>query len=221
MAGQPYLTTRHRPCSLYRIYVLDPRTNYKTIALGYVGETGRMPFTRFIEHLYEQPFGDTIVGHPEVDPRVFAGKDAVLAAERAAVEAEKPLYNDEFNRGNPNRITIPEAIRQRQRREAARGNPNWAPGQKSQRTVAAPATTSRLGRWWARRRWRLIGLAVAWIVLFVGGVGVARKVFDGAEAVYGGAGLATAPFVIVQVEVWRRRVRRWWRNLGRPKRRRR
>lgn len=221
MSGRPYLTTAHRPCSLYRIYVLDPRTNYKTITLGYIGETARMPFTRFIEHLYEQPFGDTIVGHPEVDPRSFAGKDAVLAAEKAAVEAEKPLFNIEFNMGNSDRIRPWEAQEQRRRREAAKGNPRWVPGKNSQRAAAVPASTSRLGRWWARRRWRVIGLAAVWLGLFVGGVGVARRALEGVDAVYGGAGLASAPFVIVQVEVWRRGVRRWWRNLGRPKRRRR
>ncbi|HEU5110595.1 MAG TPA: hypothetical protein VFT95_18805 [Micromonosporaceae bacterium] len=225
MAGRPYLTTAHRPCSLYRIYVLDPRTNYKTITLGYVGETARMPFTRFIEHLYEQPWGDTIVGHPEVDPRRFAGKDAVLAAEKAAVEAERPLYNYEFNLNNPDRIPIPEAIRQRRQREAARGNPNWQPGGKASGAdtpaVKPAAAPSRLARWWARRRWWVVGLATVWLVLFVGGIGLARRVLEGMNAVYGGAGLATAPFVLVQGEIWRRRVERWWRNLGRPKRRRR
>jgi hypothetical protein len=214
MGGQPYLTTRHRPCSLYRIYVLDPRTNYKTITLGYIGETGRMPFTRFIEHLYEQPFGDTIVGHPEVDPRSFADKATVVAAEEAAVKAERPLYNDEFNRGNPDRITIPEAIRQRQQREAARGNPNWRPGQKTQRGAAAPARTvspSRLGRWWQRRRWWVAGLAVAWLVLFVGGIGIVRRILeDGGQVSAGAAGVATAPFLIALLG----------RVFGGPKRRR-
>lgn len=221
MASRPYLTTAHRPCSLYRIYVLDPRTNYKTITLGYIGETGRMPFTRFIEHLYEQPFGDTIVGHPEVDPRRFDGKDAVVAAEKAAVEAERPLYNIEFNMGNADRIRPWEAQEQRRRREAAKGNPNWVPGQKGTQTVLPLPVVqpTRLGRWWTRRRWWVVGLAVVWLVLFAGGIGLARKVLEGVDVVYGGVGLASAPFVLVQGEIWRRRVRRWWRNLGRPNRR--
>lgn len=221
MAGRPYLTTAHRPCSLYRIYVLDPRTNYTTVTLGYIGETGRMPFTRFIEHLYEQPWGDTIVGHPEVDPRVFAGKDAVLAAERAAVEAEHPLFNIEFNMGNPDRIRPWEAHEQRRRREAAKGNPDWVTGKNRPQVPAQPVGVSRFGRWWARRRWRVVGLAAVWLVLFLGGIGVARKVLEGVDVVYGGAGLATVPFVIVQAEISRRKVCRWWRGLGRPKRRRR
>ena len=173
MTGRPYLSTPQRPCSLYRIMVLDPRTNYTTITLGYIGETGRMPFTRFIEHLYEQPFGDTIVGHPQVDLRVFAGKDAVVAAEEAAVKAERPLYNYEFNLDNPDRITIPQAIEQRRRREAAKGNPNWQPNQKGDRqpvtgAATAPAVAqspSHLARWWARRRWPVIGWGALWVTL--------------------------------------------------------
>lgn len=124
MAGQPRFKvppTDQRDCSLYFIDVLDPRTNYTTVTLGYIGETARAPFTRFIEHLYDQPFGDTIVGKPRLDPRVFPGKEAVYVAEQAAVEQLRPLYNYEFNLGNPDRIPIPVAQRQRAERDLARG----------------------------------------------------------------------------------------------------
>lgn len=105
-------------CRLYRIYVWDPRTDYTTQTLGYIGETLRLPFTRWLEHVYEQPWADTIAALV-VDEQVFPSKGAVLAAEEAAVRAERPLFNIEFNMGNPDRIKPWEAKEQaleRQRR---------------------------------------------------------------------------------------------------------
>jgi hypothetical protein len=138
-----------RECSLYYIDVLDVTTNYTTVTLGYVGETARLPFVRFLEHLYDQPFGDLIVGKPRIDPRMFAGKAAVLAAERAAVEGLRPQYNDRFNRGNFRRIPVWLACQQRAARDRARGVPgrDWArgvPGRDWARGVPA--------RDWAARR---------------------------------------------------------------------
>lgn len=114
-----------RECALYRIYVLHPVTG--KVVLGYIGETARQPWTRFMEHLYDQPWGDTIVGHPHVDPRVFSGKPAVLAAEGAAVLTEKPLYNVEYQKGAPHAIPQWTAREQRAARDQKRGavTPDW------------------------------------------------------------------------------------------------
>lgn len=115
-----YINVDTRPCRLYRIYVLDPRTNYTTKCLGYIGETLRLPIERLMEHIAGKWWADTFVGC-EIDDTIYDGKEAVQAAEKAAVEAERPLYNDEFNRGNPDRIPIWEQQRQREERDRAKG----------------------------------------------------------------------------------------------------
>ncbi len=107
-----------RDCHLYRFWVRHPDTGARV--LGYLGETGRQPFRRLMEHIDSQPWSDLIVGW-EVDDAVYAGKGAVLAAERAAVEAERPLFNYEWNLGNPGRVEIWRARQQRAERDAARG----------------------------------------------------------------------------------------------------
>lgn len=155
-----------RDCALYRIMVVHPVTG--KIVLGYIGETGRMPFTRFMEHLYDQPWGDTIVGHPHVDPRVFAGKAAVLAAEEAAVLAEKPLYNIEWQKGAVHAIPQWTAREQRAERDRQRGTitPDWAAKGASAPTVRPQhaAASSKLSPRWRRRRNWAAGLASDWLV---------------------------------------------------------
>jgi hypothetical protein len=131
-----------RDCKLYRFYGWDPRTNYTTKTLIYIGETAREPFDRMMEHIARQPWADTITSWVQ-DDAVFAGKDDVLRAEKAAVEAEKPLYNDEWNRGNRRRIELGDAKVQRWARDDARGVPRWRPPSKKTmyrggRPVAAP-----------------------------------------------------------------------------------
>jgi len=111
-----------RDCRLYRFYVEHPVTGVEV--LGYVGETIRQPFTRLMEHVESQPWMDTVTRW-ERDPRVFAGKTAVLEAEAAAIRAEKPLYNVRENLDNPRRIPPPEAIRQRRQRDARAGAARW------------------------------------------------------------------------------------------------
>jgi len=139
-----------RRCRLYRIYVLDPRTGYTTVCLGYIGETGRLTFARFLEHSYGsddtpgKEWADTIVGPPVEDPRVFASKAEVLAAEEAAVRAELPLYNGEYNGDNPHRIPPWDQQAQRAARDA---DPRWRPAPAgSPHVVPGPARTSRRPR---------------------------------------------------------------------------
>lgn len=113
-----------RDCRIYRFYGWDPRTNYTTKTLIYIGETAREPLERMLEHVYEKPWADTITSW-EADDQVYAGKDAVLAAERAAVEAERPLYNYEWNRNNSRRVEIWRQEQQRWARDDAKGRPRW------------------------------------------------------------------------------------------------
>lgn len=115
-------TTDLRDCHLYRFWVRHPITGERV--LGYVGETVRQPLQRLIEHLYEQPWADTIIAW-EVDEVVYPGKDAVLAAEKFAVETELPSYNHEWNLNNPRRVEIWRAREQRWARDDAAGRVRW------------------------------------------------------------------------------------------------
>lgn len=156
-----------RDCALYRIMVIHPTTG--KVVLGYIGETGRMPFTRFMEHLYDQPWGDTIVGHPHIDPRTFVGKEQVLAVEKAAVLAEKPLYNIEYQKGAPHQIPQWTAREQRAERDRRRGAavPDWtAKGDAPLRVdPVKPAKRRKLPPRWRRRRNWAAGLAALWLTL--------------------------------------------------------
>lgn len=184
-----------RDCALYRFWVRHPVTGLR--ALGYIGETARMPFVRLMEHIQEKPWADTIIGW-EVDDRTFAGKDAVLQAERAAIHAEKPLYNIEENLGNGDRIPPWTAKEQRAARDADR---------RARRAAvvvgpARPAGVSAWSRFWGTwlGRWLLGRLAAAggaitsrlrragrWLLAqFVAAV----KVTAGLAAVWAGVALA-------------------------------
>lgn len=167
--------TGQRDCALYRFWVRHPETGQRV--LGYIGETGRMPFQRLMEHVYQKPWADTIVGW-EVDSVTYPNKQAVLAAELAAIQAERPLYNIEGNMGNPDRIPPWVAVAQRQARQ-----PDWVPPPKGarvppqvprQRNRRAPAgrpvrpsaAPSRLSRMWATYRTPIIVWGVLWLGLF-------------------------------------------------------
>ncbi len=223
---RPYLSgAEQRDCRLYRIYGLDPRTGYKTTTLIYIGETGREPFVRFVEHLYEQPFGDTIVGLPQVDPRVFGSKAQVWAAERAAIEAERPLYNYEWNLNNPRRIPIPVAREQRWARDRAAGRPQWQPGERTQQTggrVSMSQSWRHARARWSRQRirratrlsrWALA--AAVWLVAFGlvtwrirVGAAAAHHPVPLRDAAIGGAAVPTAVYLLVASQWPRKRRRR-------------
>jgi hypothetical protein len=115
-----------RECSLYRFYGWDPRTNYTTKTLIYIGETIRAAFDRMMEHIARQSWADTITSWVK-DDRPFPDKDAALRAERGAVESEKPLYNAEWNSGNGSRIDLETAKHLRWARDDARGVQRWRP----------------------------------------------------------------------------------------------
>lgn len=139
-------TTDVRDCRLYRFYGWDPRTGYTTKTLIYIGETVREPFDRLMEHVARKPWADTITSW-EVDDQVFAGKDQVLAAEQAAVQTEQPLYNHEYNLGNPHRVPLSDQERQRWDRDTARGRPLWrAPQQRPMYRNGQPVDAFRPNR---------------------------------------------------------------------------
>lgn len=73
--------------------------------LLYVGQTGRTAISRWAEHLDRQPFAPQIACL-ERDPRVYRSEKAVLAAERAAIVAERPVWNVEHNGNNPGAVRV-------------------------------------------------------------------------------------------------------------------
>ncbi|MET0416633.1 MAG: hypothetical protein ABW022_11500 [Actinoplanes sp.] len=207
-----------RECRLYRFWVLHPVTGEEV--LGYIGETGRQPFERLLEHLATQPWFDTVIRW-EIDPRVFYGKDAVLTAETVAIRTELPLYNVKKNEFNDGRITPPEAIRQRRQRDAAKGAQRWV--HPNDRGVPIPPRSPVV----VRRPWKpwqkqLLGWAVAWLVLTITGW-IAQVMYDVRAGWW--ASPAAALVLCVAVEVWARlgypiRPRTWRKKLTRKRRRR-
>lgn len=196
-----------RDCALYRFWVRHPVTGLRV--LGYIGETARLPFQRLMEHVYDQPWSDTIIGW-EVDPITYTGKPAVLAAEKAAIERERPLYNYEFNLSNPNRIEIWRARQQRQARE-----PGWQPpvkGTRVPRPRPTPAATSVAGGWvweWTPQRVTVALWSVAWLVVavVVGWQAASGPVATGWDGLAYGVGVATTTVGLL-IPAKRRRRRR-------------
>ncbi len=163
-------------CHLYWIYVWDPRTNFTTLTLGYVGESND-PLARFYEHLDEQPWSDTI---PDTNPdealasgilvvsdEVYPDKLAAWLAEEAAVLRDRPLYNYEYNLSNPDRIPVYAARAARAERDAANGIPlkqSWAARfeqRRRGRDAAVPAWKRLVLSPAARRR---AGWSALWLV---------------------------------------------------------
>lgn len=107
---------------LYRFWDSDGR-------LLYIGQTGRMPLIRALEHLIEQGWAGKIARW-EVDPQPYYSEADVLAAEKAAIVAEMPVHNWEHNGGNPNRVWVPKVAGYRHpgRRATVAGSsarPGW------------------------------------------------------------------------------------------------
>jgi hypothetical protein len=223
-----------RDCQLYRFWVRHPVTG--EIVLGYVGETVRQPFERLMEHVYSQPWIDTVVRW-EVDPRAFAGKQAVLEAESQAIRSELPLYNVKENLANPARIIPPEAIRQRRARDLERRRPRWVhPDDRNRPDQSTPIMPDRpvsVPRTWTALQVKALVLSCTWVLTaaaITGFLGQYGLLSSWSQRML--AGLACAPILIVwslagapvtgrQWKALRRRLRRrvdrWW--TGAPTRR--
>lgn len=227
-------------CRLYWIYVWDPRTNYTTITLGYIGETSRGdPLVRFGEHVGDgtanepgQPWADTI---PERDPQlalakgyfmvseqVFPNKEAAWAAEEATTVKYRPLYPYEYNQNNPDRITIPDARAARAERDERNGVPleqRWATlfaEYQRRRGAEVDAGRGRLftldpRRWSAAWR-RRSGWSAGWAGPTVGLWGLAARYAPIVSTLRLG-GLAAA-LVALALLWWTRRRGGPWRRAG-------
>lgn len=127
---------QHPQWVLYRVSVLDFRTDYRTIArCGYIGISCRVdgqrrtagghrvyaevPFARFLEHLTKRPFGDLIIGVPEVIG-TYGTEEAARDAEIAAIAEQQPQYNVDDNLDHPDRVTPWAQDDMRRERDLAR-----------------------------------------------------------------------------------------------------
>ena len=155
-----------RDCHLYRFWVRHPLTRVRV--LGYVGETVRLPFERLMEHIYSQPWADTIIAW-EVDDVVYPGKRAVLEAETFAIQTEMPLYNVRGNESNPARIPPPLAIRQRRARDAAKNGPRWVHpddrGVDRPSRNVVPVRTTGVSQWWTPVTIKVCLWSTVWVLL--------------------------------------------------------
>lgn len=151
--------------------------------VGYVGQSRQTVWQREQQHRDSQPFSDIIVGgswtieegywtDAELDAREqwYIRNGAVLVPGQ---KPQRPKYNIDCNRGNPDRILPWDAVAHRQARE-----PGWQPPVKGayvprQRRpglapVAVVVRRRRLRIRWTRRRVQAAVLAAVWLVLFAG-----------------------------------------------------
>ncbi|HJT93774.1 MAG TPA: hypothetical protein VJ777_17885 [Mycobacterium sp.] len=219
----------------------DGRVVAGPVWVGYIGKTVQTVKQREEQHRETQSFGDTIVGGSWTIEEGHWTEDHLAAREEYWIRngvvlvpgqvPQRPVYNYEHNLENPDRIEIWRAVEHRQLRDREAGiEPGWqqpsrdgrVPWQRAaaRRVVprAAPAP-SALARWWGRRRWWVIGLSALWLALFAVGCRLVSPLLDADSTALAAACGASAPFVLVQGEIWRRRVRAWWRRVTRPKRR--
>ncbi len=200
-----------RDCKLYRFRCWHPDdmtlpvTQRRILARAYIGETGRESFARLLEHIRDQPWGDTMAGWDVIGE--YGSKAEVLEAERKAILAEQPTYNVEWNGANEHRIPPPLAIRQRRSRDAA--NPHRPPwvhpdDRRGGRTAVRFEPAAVESRPWPAWKKHLVGWPIAWLVTTVAGWIALVVKWDFAAAWYPLAGAASAlpGLVLLVLLVW-------------------
>lgn len=116
-----------RPSGEWRIYRwwgdLPPEAGWRAhlldwllgrrLRLLYLGETGRLPVVRALEHAYDK-WWISDVRLLEVDRRVWRSEDEVLAYEAEAIRRERPVHNVAHNGNTPGRVRtrryLPRAV---------------------------------------------------------------------------------------------------------------
>ncbi len=159
---------------LYRIFDDDG-------ALIYVGETDDT-LRRWLEHLKKQPWSAEIADVRR-DRRVFYSKADVQAAEKAAVEAERPRFNIEYNQRNRDRVDprtmrFPDGRLYRPDLYHRDGAESQGPSHPSRRGVTGPSSRSRRpakpkakpkarSRSMGHGEWRVARVVATWLAVFV------------------------------------------------------
>jgi hypothetical protein len=189
---------------VYGANILDPDT--REVRVDYVGQTVQTLAARERQHRgqdpatgnVEQPWSDLIVGALFVIEEGWWTAAELDAREEFHIRRVLPRYNYTHNQDNPDRIPIPEARRQREARDAARGlpSPQW---DRPARQTRAPRRAVA-GGWPRWRRWA-VGLATTWLALSIACWVLACTRFDapvlgglevgtvGASAVMAGGGV--------------------------------
>lgn len=117
----------------------------------YIGKSNDL-WRRHSQHMGDKWWSHLIGGY-DIDPRVFASDQEVLAAEREAILDELPLANDQHNRDNPCRLVFDPTAH---RTPVARTR-------RDRRPPGRPA--ARLSRRWVRRRNQATAVVAIWAVL--------------------------------------------------------
>lgn len=217
-------------CRLYWIYAYHP-DNPGQLVLAYVGETSRLDFTaRWAEHLGDftarcpgKPWADTVPtrdldeairnGWVVLGGSIYESKNAVWEAEEEAIVRDRPLYNHEYNLGNPGRVEIWRQAEQRAARDRAAGVPvkkTWAWLNAEYNRLyrdndkAGVVWWRRIPRRWQTRAWWAAGWAVAVAALWA----LAGLYVPALPA--GRAGGLAACAVTFGVLRWKRPYRRGW-----------
>jgi hypothetical protein len=97
------------------------------IVIGYVGQTIRPLEVREAEHVEDKSWADLIAGRAIVVAEGMWNKAERDRWEITAIAEAKPLFNKEYNEGNPARIEIWRQIELRHVRDDALKRPCWLP----------------------------------------------------------------------------------------------
>jgi hypothetical protein len=193
------------------------------VVLGYVGKSRQESWEREAQHRTgkeEQPWSDLIVGGAFIIARGVWTDAELAAAEERAIRSgvmfdgavRRPVHNDRYNRDNPDRVPLADAVAQRRERE-----PGWTPTvgrpqQAAGRRSGFALPTVGVLRVLVRSLRRVPAWAVVWLVLAVGvaawtilGVGLPAQ--DGVIVGGGGASGIVAGGMYVRKPRRRRRRR--------------
>ncbi|MEV1013802.1 hypothetical protein AB0I89_23915 [Micromonospora sp. NPDC049801] len=143
--------------------------------VGYIGQSRQTVWQREQQHRDEQPFADIIVGGSWTIEEGFWTQQELDERERRHIrngvvllpgqKPQRPKYNIDFNRENPDRIKPWEAVAHRQARE-----PGWQPPVKGarvsrqRRTALAASSPTAVTAWaweWTPERIKAAVWAVA------------------------------------------------------------
>lgn len=159
--GRPPASRRQADAYPGVVYAIVTRTPRVGLHLGYVGQSRRLAEVRLEEHRACQPWGD-LIAHMVVIAEGMWTDTQLTKVEMhyiqhgvavAGLPHQRPTYNIDYNRDNPNRVLPWDAATARQQRQ-----PGWTPPQqriprqRDRRTTTTAAAVSYWRR--VRRAWR-------------------------------------------------------------------